>query len=307
MADPVNDEAHLSPTDNEANGFFESAEDPTAKADSLKPEVMDASIVDSAALANPTDSSTASQEPHQGSAQNGHAESLQHNGHGASADLEESSADSATGSPQEPEEEPWKKRLYFVRVPKFPEDNQYAVKVLQEEIDVYRSQVQLLNESVNIVRMQRDSAKESVVDARESMNAATNAFQAKHREVEPLQTGKKNQNDLQRNVQAEYRDLEVRSEQELDAKIRDMENHMAHESIPIAQERQMVKHIKKLRDSRQRVRQYEHMYAGIENARAAVRSGQGELKELLQERQVLVSHLILVLAADYHSMIARIQ
>ncbi len=67
--------------------------------------------------------------------------------------------------------------------------------------------------------MQRDSAKESVADARESMNAATNAFQAKHREVEPLQTGKKNQNDLQRNVQTEYRDLEVRSEQELDAKV----------------------------------------------------------------------------------------
>ena len=62
---------------------------------------------------------------------------------------------------------------------------------------------------------------------------------------------------------------------------------MAHESIPIAQERQMVKHIKKLRDSRPRVRQYEEMYAGVENARAAVRSGQGELKELQQERQVL--------------------
>ncbi|KAL0045399.1 hypothetical protein WJX82_005629 [Trebouxia sp. C0006] len=289
MADPESSTAHFSSADHEANGFFESAEDPTAKADSLKPEVMDASDADNSALAKPTVSSPATQEPRHGSTPNGHAaqDSLQQNGHEVSADLEESPADSATGSPQQPEEEPWKKRLYFVRVPKFPEDNQYAVKVLQEEIDVYKSQVQLLNESVNIVRMQRDSAKESVADAKESMNAATNAFQAKHREVEPLQTGKKNQNDLQRNVQAEYRDLEVRSEQELDAKIRDMENHMAHESIPISQERQMVKHIKKLRDSRQRVRQYEHMYAGIENARAAVRSGQGELKELLQERQVL--------------------
>ena len=75
--------------------------------------------------------------------------------------------------------------------------------------------------------------------------------------------------------------------------IRDMEYHMAHESIPIAQERQMVKHIKKLRDSRQRVRQYEELYAGVETARAAVRSGQVELKEMLDERQVVwlaVSH-----------------
>lgn len=66
-----------------------------------------------------------------------------------------------------------------------------------------------------------------------------------------------------------------------------MEYHMAHESIPIAQERQMVKHIKKLRDSRQRVRQYEELYAGVETARAAVRSGQVELKEMLDERQVV--------------------
>lgn len=68
--------------------------------------------------------------------------------------------------------------------------------------------------------------------------------------------------------------------------IRDTEYHMAHESIPIAQERQTVKHIKKLRDSRQRVRQYEELYAGVETARAAVRSGQVELKEMLDERQV---------------------
>lgn len=155
MADPVSDTAHLNSTDHEANGFLESAEDPTAEADSIQPEVMDASNANHSALTKPTDSSTATQDPHQSFAPNGHAaqESLQHNGHGASADLEESSADSATGSPQEPEEEPWKKRLYFVRVPKFPEDNQYAVKVLQEEIDVYKSQVQLLNESVNIVRV----------------------------------------------------------------------------------------------------------------------------------------------------------
>lgn len=82
--------------------------------------------------------------------------------------------------------------------------------------------------------MQRDSAKESVADARESMNAATNAFQAKQREVEPLQTGRKNQNDLQRNVQAEFRDLEVRSEQELDAKV--CKRHTAFFGISIVKD-----------------------------------------------------------------------
>ena len=69
------------------------------------------------------------------------------------------------------------------------------------------------------LQMQRDSAKESVAEARENFNAAVNAFKAKQEEVEPLQKGRKDQNNMQRNVQAEFRDLEVRSEQELDAKV----------------------------------------------------------------------------------------
>ena len=67
--------------------------------------------------------------------------------------------------------------------------------------------------------MQRDSAKESVAEARENFNAAVNAFKAKQEEVEPLQKGRKDQSNMQRNVQAEFRDLEVRSEQELDTKV----------------------------------------------------------------------------------------
>ena len=70
------------------------------------------------------------------------------------------------------------------------------------------------------LQMQRDTAKENVAEARQNFNAATDAFKAKQDEVEPLQKGRKDQNDLQRNVQAEFRDLEVRSEQELDAKVR---------------------------------------------------------------------------------------
>lgn len=67
--------------------------------------------------------------------------------------------------------------------------------------------------------MTRDSTKESVAEARENLNAAISAFKAKQEEVEPLQKGRKDQNNMHRNVQAEFRDLEVRSEQELDAKV----------------------------------------------------------------------------------------
>lgn len=94
----------------------------------------------------------------QGADTNGHAvqESVLENGHSAVPEEDEEldpSADPARGQQEEPREELWRKRLYFVRMPKFPEENQYAYKALQEELDVYRSQVQLLNESMNVIRV----------------------------------------------------------------------------------------------------------------------------------------------------------
>lgn len=69
------------------------------------------------------------------------------------------------------------------------------------------------------MQMQRDSTKNSVQEARENFNAANEALQAKQQEVQPLQQGRKTQSDGQRSFQQEYRDLEVRSEAELDAKV----------------------------------------------------------------------------------------
>lgn len=67
--------------------------------------------------------------------------------------------------------------------------------------------------------MQRDSTKNSVQEARENFNAANEAFLAKQQEVEPLQQGRKTQGEAQRAFQQEYRDLEVRSEAELDNQV----------------------------------------------------------------------------------------
>lgn len=155
MAEPGSEGKHLDVVDDAPNGSFESAEKFPTEAGSFEPDTTDASAGHSG-LGESADTRLDSQDPRQSDrVPNGHSapELLQQNGHNASADPEdEGSADSAN-PPQEPEEELWKKRLYFVRMPKFPEDNQYGAKVLQEEIDVYRSQVQLLNESMNVMRV----------------------------------------------------------------------------------------------------------------------------------------------------------
>ena len=150
MAEPAKDMMYSGSVDDEINGDFESADKPSGPADISPSESVDA-VQDQSGLVQSAKHAAETPDSHM----NGHSAQTSHlpNGHDPSADPEEGSTKAASGQQAEPQEEPWKKRLYFVRMPKFPEENQYASKALQEEMDVYRSQVQLLNESLNIVRV----------------------------------------------------------------------------------------------------------------------------------------------------------
>ena len=149
MAEPADNTVYSTSAD-DLNGEFQSADEPSGPADFSPNESLDA-VQDQSGLAQSAEPASGVPEPQM----NGHSAQSSHlpNGNASSADPEEGSAKSASGQQAEPQEEPWKKRLYFVRMPKFPEENQYKSKALQEEMDVYRSQVQLLNESMNIVRV----------------------------------------------------------------------------------------------------------------------------------------------------------
>ena len=75
----------------------------------------------------------------------------------AHASEKQAQTSQSCGQQDEPREELWEKRLYFVRMPKFPEVNQLASEALQEELDMYRSQCQLLNDSINITRVRANN------------------------------------------------------------------------------------------------------------------------------------------------------
>lgn len=152
MVESTDEHAYSEGVNDVGNGAFESADDPVAPEDVSPTESMDAEDQ------NDTAQSLHTARQVQAADTNGHAvqESTLENGHSAVPEVDEeldSSTDPARGQQEEPPEELWRKRLYFVRMPKFPEENQYASKALQEELDVYRSQVQLLNESMNVIRV----------------------------------------------------------------------------------------------------------------------------------------------------------
>lgn len=55
-------------------------------------------------------------------------------------------------------------------------------------------------------------------------------------------------------VREQMRELGVRSEEELDRKLEDMEHRMTHEVVPLAEEKRMVMEIKRLSKMRETVR-----------------------------------------------------
>jgi hypothetical protein len=216
-----------------------------------------------------------------------------------------SSADAAAKDSQQQQvvEEPWRKRMWFVRLPKPVDESQAAVASLEQEIESYKAQVQLLNESINVNKIARDSSREGVAAARAEFNRAKAAESAKLEEMEPLRAARdeaKSMRDAKINKQssfsAAYKDLMARSEEELDAKVAQLEYRLHHDSMPLSEEKKTVQEIRRLKSQRERVRAYEAQQRGFEAEREASRQAAQDapqqptstsLRELEGERKVL--------------------
>ena len=60
-------------------------------------------------------------------------------------------AGAAEDEPEAKAVEPWQRRLYFVRLPKPQQDDHSTeLRQLEQELEAFKTQTQLLNESINI-------------------------------------------------------------------------------------------------------------------------------------------------------------
>eukprot|EP00891_Asterochloris_glomerata_P009753 jgi/Astpho2/9753/fgenesh1_pg.00149_%23_34_t len=210
----------------------------------------------------------------------------------ASEDGLSSDRGAAEDEPEAKAVEPWQRRLYFVRLPKPQQDDHSTeLRQLEQELEAFKTQTQLLNESINIRKMARENARANVAEARRNFHEARDGEQAKLAEMEPLRKAKAGDPSRVPLTQlAEFKDLMVKTEAELDQLVVDMEYRLNHESIPLNEEKQMVRDIKRLHSQRPRVRQFEAMAAEQEQTRAAARAAPQAgptLGEMEQERKLL--------------------
>lgn len=85
--------------------------------------------------------------------------------------------------------------------------------------------------------MEKDSAKESTQSAWDNLNACKGQVNSKQAALEPLRGARDARNSANKEFRSAFGDLDVRSEEELDARLAAIRHTMEHESIPLAEEK----------------------------------------------------------------------
>ncbi len=85
--------------------------------------------------------------------------------------------------------------------------------------------------------MEKDSAKESTQAAWDSLNACKGQVNSKQAALEPLRGARDARNSANKEFRSAFGDLDVRSEEELDARLAAIRHTIEHESIPLSEEK----------------------------------------------------------------------
>ena len=146
-------------------------------------------------------------------------------------------------------------RLYFVRLPK-PDlgDEDIAIEKIKSEFNSLKEGCDLLLATLKVERVKQDEAKREF-EAADLVFQESKSAQDKWREqLVPLRTANKTVMDQRSLMKENFRELSARTEGELDALIEKLEYSMSHETLSVAEEKKIISQLKKLEQSRPKVK-----------------------------------------------------
>mmetsp|Transcript_17293 Transcript_17293/g.41313 ORF Transcript_17293/g.41313 Transcript_17293/m.41313 type:complete len:629 (+) Transcript_17293:163-2049(+) len=178
------------------------------------------------------------------------------------------------------------KPIYVVRLPR-PDVDETSQRVLADELEVHKAKVRLLNEHFNLKKKEKDTAQANRQEAYEQLKIVQKERQALVEELQPLRSARKNvQADLSA-FRDERRELVVQSEQELDAKIAELEYRRSHETLTLNEEKQILKDMKKLEGHRERVRELEAQSVSVPSTEAEKAKLNSSIKHLESQLEMV--------------------
>lgn len=169
---------------------------------------------------------------------------------GGAATAEESAA--------EQPEVPGIKKLYFVRVPRPPMDDSHGVlKKLQDDFQGHVAKIKKINAKLSIRREETRELRKHMSQARSLKGESQPEFEEKLTRLRQLKDLRSGYQGKITNIKTALKGLECKSEEELDAKIKELEHRISHDQILLRDEKAYVKQIGLLGSQRERVKQYD--------------------------------------------------
>ncbi|MED6307964.1 MAG: hypothetical protein VX563_08115, partial [Planctomycetota bacterium] len=156
------------------------------------------------------------------------------------------------------------------------------VATLEAKCEAMRQNVKMTNEAIRFKKMKKQNARTETEEARSSLKEITAEVKEKLDEMKPMKEILKRQKDENNSLRSMSRDLKnIRTEAELDGAIEALESQIAHESMSLQEEKNLIKSIKELKTKRPEIKEYEaKMSVHVETA-AATKADSAELEKAM--------------------------
>ncbi|KAK3265663.1 hypothetical protein CYMTET_25672 [Cymbomonas tetramitiformis] len=175
-------------------------------------------------------------------------------------------------------EEPKVRLFYMVKLPRPEGDSQEnEIKRLEARLNEKQEQFNYITAGLKVKQVAKSSAHSHTEAALDRLKVHSAEIRAKLDVLKPLLDKLKAQQEEVNSVRNTSRELQATSEEELDNLLEKCEYRISHEVLPIAEEKQLVRRIKQLKQSREAVREFS--------------SRQGAVSETRNEREEIRNHV----------------
>ena len=199
-------------------------------------------------------------------------------------------------APPNPSHKDMPKDGHVLHVPRFPRAvRDYAkLESYETRFEALRQTQRLLVESLRVKRLALREVQDEMSKEIANLQQVNAMVNAKSDELEPMKAAMENNSSQSKAINGTLSDIGVRSEEELDARLAEMEYQIAHEGVPLAQEKKLIMEMKKLQKMRETVRNLSMKRndlvlekAGRDLMKATMNELRSDLRLVIEQRNLL--------------------
>jgi len=178
------------------------------------------------------------------------------------------------------------KGIYFVRVPR-PHFDDTTIKNLQQELTNQIGKLKAINGKMQIKRGEANVLRQQLTDARGIREGSKPEYEDKMSRIKELQDMRRNFMDRIQMIRSGQKGLDVKTEEELDAKIDELEAEIQSGEVPLRVEKQLVQNISKLRNQREKVREFQNQQGDLTQVEEDLKKVRSILSDLQDEFKII--------------------